>query len=104
MDRRPARRGYDLSFQSAHIGRVLAEFATGRCAAASSESRILVVDDEPAMRRILKVNLASAGYIVHEAASGDEAIRAVSTVDPDLVLLDLGLPDIDGSRVVAQIR
>jgi len=56
------------------------------------------------MRRILKVNLASAGYIVHEAASGDEAIRAVSTVDPDLVLLDLGLPDIDGSRVVAQIR
>ena len=50
------------------------------------------------------MNLASAGYIVHEAASGHEAIRAVSTIDPDLLLLDLGLPDMDGSRVVAQIR
>jgi two-component system KDP operon response regulator KdpE len=56
------------------------------------------------MRRILKVNLASAGYIVHEAASGDEAIRAISTINPDLVLLDLGLPDIDGSAVVARVR
>jgi two-component system, OmpR family, KDP operon response regulator KdpE len=50
------------------------------------------------------VNLTSAGYIVHEAASGHEAISAVSKINPDLVLLDLGLPDIDGSRVVARVR
>ena len=50
------------------------------------------------------MNLESAGYIVHEAGSGHEAIKAVSTIDPDLVLLDLGLPDIDGSRVVARLR
>jgi two-component system, OmpR family, KDP operon response regulator KdpE len=67
-------------------------------------STILVVDDEIGIRRILRVCLTSAGFIVHESASGHEALRAVAEIQPDLVLLDLGLPDMDGSKVVIKIR
>ncbi len=65
---------------------------------------ILVVEDEIGIRRILKVCLTSAGFVVHESASGHEGLRAVAEIQPDLVLLDLGLPDMDGSKVVARIR
>jgi two-component system, OmpR family, KDP operon response regulator KdpE len=65
---------------------------------------ILVVDDEIGIRRILKVSLSSAGFVVHESASGHEALRAIGEIQPDLVLLDLGLPDIDGSKVVTRVR
>jgi two-component system KDP operon response regulator KdpE len=71
---------------------------------ASGGNRVLIVDDEAAIRRILKVCLTSSGYVVHETASGHEAIKAVAEIRPDIVLLDLGLPDIDGSRVVTRIR
>jgi two-component system KDP operon response regulator KdpE len=65
---------------------------------------ILVVDDEVAIRRILKVCLSSSGYTVHESASGHEALKAIDEIRPDLVLLDLGLPDMDGSKVVTTVR
>ena len=65
---------------------------------------LLVVDDDIAIRRILRLSLASAGYIVHESASGRGALEAVMEIQPDLILLDLGLPDIDGSKVVTRIR
>jgi two-component system, OmpR family, KDP operon response regulator KdpE len=65
---------------------------------------ILVVDDEVAIRRILKVCLTSSGYAVHESASGHEALKAIDEIQPDLVLLDLGLPDMDGSKVVTKVR
>ena len=65
---------------------------------------ILVVDDEVAIRRILKVCLSSSGYTVHESASGHEALKAIEEIQPDLVLLDLGLPDMDGSKVVTKVR
>lgn len=66
--------------------------------------RILVVDDEPQIQRFLKPALAAAGYEVVEAATGAEAIKAVATSAPDLVILDLGLPDMDGKDVIASLR
>jgi len=65
---------------------------------------ILVVDDEIGIRRILRVCLTSAGFVVHESASGREALRSVSEIQPDLILLDLRLPDMDGSKVVTRVR
>ena len=66
--------------------------------------RILVVDDEPQIQRFLKPALSAAGYDVCDAATGAEALKAVATLAPDLVILDLGLPDMDGKEVVARLR
>ncbi|WP_376793467.1 response regulator [Thermoflexus sp.] len=66
--------------------------------------RILVVDDELAIRRFLRAALSAHGYKVLEAANGQEAIRAVAVENPDLVLLDLGLPDMDGVEVIRRLR
>lgn len=70
----------------------------------SSGARILVVDDEPQIQRFLKPALTAAGYDVVEAATGGEALKAVATAAPDLVILDLGLPDMDGKDVIASLR
>lgn len=67
-------------------------------------SRILVVDDETAIRDVLKVCLSSAGWCVHEAVCGLEALRSVLEVLPDLIILDLILPDMDGGDVVCRVR
>ena len=66
--------------------------------------RILIVDDEKAIRRFLKVSLSSYGYNVFEAAAGIEAIEKSISLHPDVIILDLGLPDIDGLEVVREIR
>lgn len=66
--------------------------------------RILVVDDELAIRRFLRTALDAHGYKVFEVASGREAIQAATAQKPDLILLDLGLPDIDGVEVIRQLR
>jgi two-component system KDP operon response regulator KdpE len=66
--------------------------------------RILVIDDEPAIRRLLKTSLSAEGYEVEEAASGEAGWVQFGRVKPDLVLLDLGLPDIDGREVIRRIR
>ncbi len=67
-------------------------------------TRVLVVDDEPQIRRALAVNLKARGYDVDLAASGREALRRAAAAHPDVVLLDLGLPDIDGTEVVLGLR
>ncbi|MBT9373308.1 response regulator [Rhizobium sp. CSW-27] len=66
--------------------------------------RILVVDDEPQIQRFLKPALSAAGYEVIEAATGAQALKALATQAPDLVILDLGLPDMDGKEVIASLR
>ncbi len=66
--------------------------------------RVLVVDDEPAIRRFLRASLQAHGYHVYEASSGEEALRAVQSVRPDVLILDLGLPDLEGSEVTRRLR
>jgi two-component system, OmpR family, KDP operon response regulator KdpE len=65
---------------------------------------ILVIEDELPIRLFLRATLTSNGYQVAEAATGRDGIRAATTQPPDLVLLDLGLPDIDGLEVQQQLR
>jgi two-component system KDP operon response regulator KdpE len=65
---------------------------------------VLVVDDEPAIRRLLRTTLAAQGWRVVEAANGAEALDAVAGAAPDVVLLDLGLPDLDGMEVLRRLR
>jgi two-component system KDP operon response regulator KdpE len=67
-------------------------------------ARILVVDDEPEILRALRTNLAAHGYEVFTAASGAEAEALYGTRHPDLLLLDLGLPDVDGAELIARLR
>jgi two-component system KDP operon response regulator KdpE len=66
--------------------------------------RILVVDDERAIRRFLRTALGAQGYEITEAATGNDALSALVTDRPDLMILDLGLPDIDGVEVTRQVR
>ena len=66
--------------------------------------RVLVVDDEPAITRFLRAGLTSQGYVVAEAAEGHAALDAVRRAAADLIVLDLGLPDIDGLEVIKQAR
>lgn len=70
----------------------------------NSPVTILVVDDEPAIRRLLHVSLARAGYRVTEAGSARETLSAVHIDKPDVVLLDLGLPDRDGLELIPMIK
>jgi two-component system KDP operon response regulator KdpE len=67
-------------------------------------NRVLVVDDEPQIVRALSINLRARRYEVFTAASGEEALRVAASHPPDLVILDLGLPDMDGSEVIAGLR
>ncbi len=69
-----------------------------------SGPRVLVVDDEPAIRRFLRTSLSAHGYIVFDAASGREGLWAAAAQRPDLVILDLGLPDVDGIAVTQRLR
>jgi len=66
--------------------------------------RVLVVDDEMAIRRFLRTSLAAHGNQVFEAASGEQALASVSEHRPDLVILDLGLPDLNGIEVTRRLR
>jgi two-component system KDP operon response regulator KdpE len=65
---------------------------------------VLVVDDEVQLRRLLQINLEAAGYKVHLASSGKEGLQQASMVRPEVVILDLGLPDEDGIDVLKRIR
>jgi two-component system, OmpR family, KDP operon response regulator KdpE len=69
-----------------------------------SGARILVVDDEPAIVRAVEANLRKHEFKVDTASTGAEALQAYARVRPDLVLLDLGLPDVDGLQVIQAIR
>ena len=67
-------------------------------------TRVLVVDDEPQILRALRINLRVRQYDVHTAATGAEALEQASKHPPDLVILDLGLPDLDGVEVIQGLR
>jgi two-component system, OmpR family, KDP operon response regulator KdpE len=69
-----------------------------------SIARILIVDDEPQIIRFLRPSLIAAGYDVVVATTGAEALRAAATGAPDIIVLDLGLPDMDGKAVITQLR
>jgi two-component system KDP operon response regulator KdpE len=70
----------------------------------TTPSTILIVDDEPPIRRLLHGTLTRAGYRVAEAANGRQALEALGEAQPDVVLLDLGLPDRDGIELIPAIR
>jgi two-component system KDP operon response regulator KdpE len=77
-------------------GTPLAKTGAGSC--------IMVVDDEPQIRRFLRISLGAYGYRVVEAARGEEAVSKAALEKIDLIILDLGLPGIDGHAVIEQIR
>lgn len=67
-------------------------------------TRILVIDDEPQIRRLLTISLESQGYELIEAANGTQGLEKAALEQPDLIVLDLGLPDIDGQAVLRSLR
>jgi two-component system KDP operon response regulator KdpE len=70
----------------------------------SDKIPILVIDDEIQIRRLLQINLEAAGYKVHLATSGEDGLRQAAMVRPELIVLDLGLPDMDGIEVLRKLR
>ena len=66
--------------------------------------KILIVDDEKAMHRFLRNALSGGEFALHEAETGEEALAAVAQLRPDLIILDLGLPDMDGLEVIHRLR
>ncbi|MBO1752209.1 response regulator transcription factor [Actinotalea sp. BY-33] len=73
-------------------------------APSSPEARLLVVDDEPTIRELLTTSLRFAGFEVHGAADGASALTLIRDVEPDLVVLDVMLPDMDGFTVTRRMR
>jgi two-component system KDP operon response regulator KdpE len=67
-------------------------------------ARILVIDDEPQIRKLLKVTLQAHRFDIIEASAGEEGLRQAATTVPDLIVLDLGLPDMSGMDVLSRIR
>jgi two-component system KDP operon response regulator KdpE len=65
---------------------------------------VLVIEDEPPIRRFLRPTLTSQGYRVVESATGEDGLLQAATRQPDLVILDLGLPDLDGFEVIRRLR
>ena len=70
----------------------------------SQTATILVIDDEPQIRKFLRISLVSQGYKVVEAATGSEGLSQAALAQPDLLVLDLGLPDMDGQQVLRELR
>lgn len=70
----------------------------------NTQSTIVVIDDEPQIRKVLSITLEAKDYKVIEAANGKDGLTAVATNHPQLVILDLGLPDKDGFSVLSEIR
>ncbi len=65
---------------------------------------ILLVDDEPQIRKLLRITLEDEGFKTEEAENGGQAVRLSASVKPDLIILDLGLPDMDGKDVIDAVR
>ena len=66
--------------------------------------RILVIDDEPQIRKFMEISLRAQGYVVEQAANGEAGLAALATHGADLVILDIGLPDRDGHEVLRELR
>src|SRR5580658_6207856 len=71
---------------------------------ASLQPRVLIVEDEPSLLRALQINLRARGYDVATATAGGEALAEARRQAPDAVLLDLGLPDVNGTEVIRALR
>ncbi len=65
---------------------------------------VVVIEDEPQMRRFLRTALESLGYRFHEAATGQDGLAEAATRQPDVIILDLGLPDLDGLEIIRRVR
>jgi len=65
---------------------------------------VLVCDDEEPIRQVVRAQLIARGYFVHEASTGDQVFTAVAALRPDVIILDLGLPDMDGTEVIQRLR
>lgn len=66
--------------------------------------RILVIDDEPQIRKFLEISLRAQGYVVDQAENGKNGLAVLATQGADLVILDIGLPDLDGHEVLRELR
>lgn len=77
---------------------------SGFHAAAVRSARLLVVDDQRDNREVLEIILASEGFVIQTAGSGAEALASVAQVPPDLILLDIMMPGMDGYQVAIQIK
>ena len=67
-------------------------------------SNILIIDDEPQIRRFLQIGLTAQGYVIHEADNGRQGLALAAETPPDLIILDMGLPDLDGQVVLKKLR
>ena len=70
----------------------------------SQEATILLIEDEPEIRRFLRTTLPAQGFRLYEASTGRDGLTEALARNPDLILLDLGLPDLEGSEVIRQVR
>lgn len=70
----------------------------------SDSLRVLVIDDEVQIRRFLKISLEANGYCVYEMTTGQDGIMKAAQLRPDLIILDMGLPDLDGLEVLTRLR
>lgn len=70
----------------------------------SQEATILLIEDEPEIRRFLRTTLPAHGFRLHEAATGQGGLTEAKARNPDLILLDLGLPDLEGNEVIRRMR
>ncbi|MGQ0694613.1 MAG: response regulator, partial [Nitrospiraceae bacterium] len=70
----------------------------------SQEATIRLIEDEPEIRRFLRTALPAHGFRLYEAATGKDGLTEAKARNPDLILLDLGLPDLEGSEVIRQVR
>ena len=70
----------------------------------SQDATLLLIEDEPEIRRFLRTTLPAHGFRLHEAVTGKDGLTEAKARNPDLILLDLGLPDLEGNEVIRQIR
>lgn len=68
------------------------------------KAKILVIEDDPAISQLIRTTLDTQDYQYHTASTGEEALSELSTYSPDVIILDLGLPDMDGVEIVKRIR
>ncbi|MCO4249910.1 response regulator [Pseudarthrobacter raffinosi] len=78
--------------------------ADSSCTQGGRRTSVLVVDDDPHLLKALRITLQAHGYAVESASDGDTALRAASHRPPDVMILDLGLPDLDGAEVLRELR